>query len=85
MVNRLLHFMSSHGKTKSLDTISEDYIETEPTIVEWLKGIRPTGGQVVDYVASLFPFSRWIFSYNLQWLAGDLVAGKNTFMSTLNP
>jgi sodium-independent sulfate anion transporter 11 len=77
MVHRLLHFMSSsHGKTKAFDAMPEEYIEIEPTIAEWLKGIKPTGSQAVDYIASLFPFSRWIFSYNLQWLAGDLVAGK---------
>jgi sodium-independent sulfate anion transporter 11 len=51
------------------------YTELEPTISEWAKSITPTRAQVIDYVASLFPFSRWITYYNLQWLAGDLVAG----------
>jgi hypothetical protein len=52
------------------------YNETEPTILEWIKSVKPSGSQVIDYVVSLFPFSTWITSYNLQWFAGDLVAGS---------
>jgi len=28
-----------------------------------------------DYLDSLFPMRRWILSYNLSWLTGDLIAG----------
>lgn len=52
------------------------YNETEPTILEWIKSIKPSGSEIIDYVVSLFPFSTWITSYNLQWFAGDLVAGS---------
>ncbi|WFD33427.1 hypothetical protein MCUN1_000240 [Malassezia cuniculi] len=30
---------------------------------------------VIDYIESLFPLRRWILSYNLNWLTGDLIAG----------
>lgn len=30
---------------------------------------------VIDYLDSLFPLRKWILSYNLGWLSGDLVAG----------
>ena len=53
----------------------DSYTEPEPTVSEWIKSTIPTQTQVISYIASLFPFSRWITSYNLQWLAGDLVAG----------
>jgi sodium-independent sulfate anion transporter 11 len=55
----------------------DDYNETEPTLKEWAIGLKPSGTDIVDYISSLFPFSRWITSYNFQWLAGDLVAGMS--------
>ena len=55
---------------------TEGYVEEDPSVAEWLKSALPTGRGVVDYLVSLFPFSQWIFSYNLQWLIGDLIAGK---------
>lgn len=54
---------------------SDSYVEDEPSVVQWLKEQAPTGRQVVTYVHNLFPFTKWILRYNLQWLAGDLVAG----------
>ena len=30
---------------------------------------------VLGYLDSLFPIRRWILSYNMQWLIGDLIAG----------
>jgi sodium-independent sulfate anion transporter 11 len=60
-----LNFGSFHG-----------YVEEDPTVTGFFRSTVPTGRQVVDYLISLFPFSQWIFSYNLQWLTGDLVAGK---------
>lgn len=52
------------------------YVEEEPTSAEWLAGVFPNGHDLVTYTRSLFPFTHWIGRYNLQWLAGDLVAGK---------
>lgn len=33
------------------------------------------GQRIIDYLDSLFPMRRWILSYNLTWLMGDLIAG----------
>lgn len=54
---------------------AETFIEPEPTTKEFLKGLAPTKKDVITYSRSLFPFLDWIGKYNLQWLAGDLVAG----------
>ncbi|KAM0443628.1 hypothetical protein ACHAQK_003275 [Fusarium lateritium] len=54
---------------------SGSFYETEPTSAEWLKEQIPSRKELATYGASLFPFSTWISHYNLQWLAGDLVAG----------
>lgn len=59
----------------TVDTYS--YTEPEPTSIEWIREITPTGQQVLDYIIGLFPFLKWISRYNVQWLIGDLVAGKS--------
>ncbi|KAJ4130895.1 hypothetical protein NW768_006434 [Fusarium equiseti] len=51
------------------------FYETEPTLAEWVKDQVPSKGDIITYGVSLFPFSNWISHYNLQWFAGDLVAG----------
>lgn len=51
------------------------YVEQDPTVGEWLRDVIPNGSQVIRYLSNLFPFSRWIFSYNLRWLLGDMIAG----------
>ncbi|KAF5248512.1 hypothetical protein FANTH_5913 [Fusarium anthophilum] len=51
------------------------FYETEPTSSEWIKEQVPSKEEVIAYAASLFPFVSWISHYNMQWLAGDLVAG----------
>lgn len=51
------------------------YVEQDPTVGEWFRDAIPNGKQVIHYLSSLFPFSGWIFSYNMQWLLGDLIAG----------
>jgi sodium-independent sulfate anion transporter 11 len=55
---------------------SDTFIEGEPTTGEWIRETLPTGKELISYGRSLFPFTYWIGRYNLQWLAGDLVAGK---------
>ncbi|KAF1997606.1 sulfate permease 2 [Amniculicola lignicola CBS 123094] len=54
---------------------ADTYVEGEPTALEWLQEITPSGKDVLHYFRSLFPFLTWITRYNLQWLIGDLVAG----------
>ena len=60
--------------TYSVDT-ADTYVEEEPTTLEWLHDVMPNGQGAVDYVRSLFPFTKWILRYNTQWLIGDLIAG----------
>jgi len=55
---------------------ADNYVEQEPTTLEWVQSVTPNGRQAVQYVKSLFPFTSWIMMYNTQWLIGDLVAGK---------
>lgn len=52
------------------------YNEPEPNSIDWICEIAPSGQQLINYFVSLFPFLTWITRYNLQWLVGDLVAGK---------
>jgi len=54
---------------------ADSYTEDEPSSIDWIKDQVPSGGAVKHYLVSLFPFHRWILRYNLQWLAGDMVAG----------
>lgn len=61
----------------SIDS-ADGYIEQEPHAGEWLRSIAPTPHRLKEYVSSLFPFTHWILSYNLQWFYGDLVAGMAT-------
>ena len=55
---------------------TETFIEEPPTTAEFIRGLTPSRRQVLDYFWSLFPFLHWISFYNVQWLIGDLVAGK---------
>lgn len=54
---------------------ADSYVEEEPTVGEWVRDTIPTGKQWLHYLYSLFPFTHWIGHYNMQWLAGDMVAG----------
>ena len=58
----------------SVDT-TDTFVEDEPTVKEYLSRFIPSGGGIVHYFLSLFPFVAWVPHYNLQWLIGDLVAG----------
>lgn len=63
------------GESVFSSATSDTFVEEEPHSIEWLRSITPTGKTVVHYLRSLFPFLSWIGRYNVQWLAGDLVAG----------
>jgi sodium-independent sulfate anion transporter 11 len=60
--------------TYSINT-ADTYVEEEPRTIDWFRDLVPTGRQWATYGRSLFPFTRWIGRYNVQWLLGDLVAG----------
>lgn len=57
---------------------TDTFVEEPPTTAEFLRETIPDGQQVRDYIWSLFPFLHWIGFYNVQWLLGDLVAGKSS-------
>ena len=59
----------------SIDT-AETFVEEEPSSAEWLREVIPPPSYALTYVRNLFPFTHWITRYNLQWLSGDLIAGK---------
>lgn len=78
-----LHYRNETGSDRvtrgesvfSIDS-ADSYVEEEPTAWEWLCRTFPSGAQLLEYLYSLFPFVNWITRYNVQWLTGDLVAGK---------
>jgi sodium-independent sulfate anion transporter 11 len=54
---------------------ADTFVEAEPTVWEWFRDVTPDKAGLITYGRNLFPFTRWIGRYNLQWLYGDLVAG----------
>ena len=67
----------SRGESVFSSSTADTYVEDEPTVWEWINSITPTGRTLIRWVHSLFPFLHWIDRYNVQWLYGDLVAGKS--------
>lgn len=66
----------SRGESVFSVESADNYVEYEPTIWEWMANTWPSNRAWWEYFKSLFPFTSWIHLYNLQWLAGDLVAGQ---------
>lgn len=62
---------------------ADTYVEEEPRSIDWVRETLPSGHDLLIYTRSLFPFTHWIGRYNLQWLAGDLVAGIFLLISCL--
>lgn len=54
---------------------ADSFVEDEPSAWEWISSVTPSRRTAVHWLWQLFPFVHWISRYNLQWLAGDLVAG----------
>ena len=52
------------------------YVETEPTVIDWIKEFWPSARGAWEYFLSFFPFITWITRYNWKWAYGDLVAGN---------
>lgn len=72
----------SRGESVFSVTSADSYQEEEPTSAEWLASIWPSKQDTWRYIRNLFPFTHWITRYNLQWLYGDLVAGKSSCASS---
>jgi sodium-independent sulfate anion transporter 11 len=78
-----LHYRNETGSDKvtrgesafSVES-ADTYVEQEPTAIEWLHEVIPTGQDILHYLVGLFPFLQWITRYNVQWLLGDVVAGS---------
>jgi len=72
-------FNGPTGVTRGESTYSvssaDTYVEEEPRTIDYLQEHIPSRSDIATYCRNLFPFTRWITRYNLQWLAGDLVAG----------
>lgn len=62
---------------------TQTFVEEPPRVVDYFGDLVPSGHEIYDYLLSLFPFLSWIGYYNLQWLVGDLVAGKHTHSGIL--
>ncbi|KAI9711393.1 MAG: Sulfate permease 2 [Chrysothrix sp. TS-e1954] len=69
------HDRMTRGESVFSVSSADDYIEKEPTALEWITENTPDRQDAINYCLSLFPFTHWILRYNLQWLIGDLVAG----------
>jgi sodium-independent sulfate anion transporter 11 len=77
-----LHYRNETGSDRvtrgeSVFSVSsaDTYVEDEPTTMDWVREVLPSGQELGEYCYSLFPFTHWIGRYNVQWLIGDLVAG----------
>jgi sodium-independent sulfate anion transporter 11 len=57
------------------ETIGQTYLEEDPSVAEWFRGLVPSSHGVAEYVKELFPSAQWIRRYNLHWLLGDVIAG----------
>ena len=68
----------SRGESVFSASTADTYVEEEPTAWEWVNQIAPTGRTFLHWAYHLFPFTHWIGRYNVQWLYGDLVAGRNS-------
>lgn len=67
---------TTRGESVFSVSTADTYVEEEPTAVEWILTVIPSLKDIGNYFYSLFPFLRWIHRYNVQWLMGDLVAGR---------
>jgi hypothetical protein len=68
--------LTTRGESVFSVTSADTYVEEEPTIGDWFAEYTPGPRDLGRYVYNLFPFIHWLGRYNLQWLYGDLVAGR---------
>lgn len=77
---QVMGFRSGDVRDDDVPSISNTdlFIESEPTVQEFLSELAPSTRDVGRYVYKLFPFIHWISKYNWTWFIGDLVAGRLT-------
>lgn len=65
----------TRGESTLSGSTGDTFVEEEPSAIDWLRELVPERSFYPRYLRNLFPFTKWILRYNLQWLIGDLVAG----------
>lgn len=65
----------TRGESVFSGQTGDTFVEQSPTTADFLRELVPSGRDVLHYIHTLFPFVDWIGHYNLQWFAGDVVAG----------
>ncbi|KAI5927540.1 sulfate permease [Camillea tinctor] len=53
----------------------EALLDEVPTVKEWALECLPSKYDIIPYLTSFFPFTKWIGRYNLRWFTGDVIAG----------
>ena len=66
----------TRGESAFSVSTADTYVEEEPSSLDWIRQVTPTGQTLKNWVYHLFPFTHWIGRYNTTWLIADLVAGK---------
>ena len=72
----------SRGESMYSVASADDFVEEEPRTIDWIREVIPGSKDLSRWAYGLFPFVHWIGRYNVQWLIGDLIAGKRS--PTLN-
>ncbi|PHH69503.1 hypothetical protein CDD80_6692 [Ophiocordyceps camponoti-rufipedis] len=54
---------------------ADSFVDSDPSVSEFLADLIPSIRDVARYLARLFPFVDWIYKYNVAWFIGDLIAG----------
>lgn len=75
-LKRFLGIEPDHTVDDSLHYDGHLYVESEPSVKQFLVELFPTIPATTSYIKQLFPFWSWIFHYNLTWLLGDFIAGE---------
>jgi sodium-independent sulfate anion transporter 11 len=70
--------MPSDPTTLTMASSLDVYVEEDPTVKEFIQDLVPTTDDIVQHVFTVFPAFTWIRKYNLQWLIGDVIAGRAT-------
>lgn len=64
-----------HDKAAEAVPTATLHFESEPTVIEWIRELKPTTRGGARYARSLFPSASWITRYNFRWLFADCIAG----------
>ena len=68
----------TRGESVFSVSTADNYVEQEPTTLEWINQVATTRRTFVNWALHIFPFIHWIGRYNGTWLIADLVAGQSS-------